>query len=332
VISVARAVERFDAQTFIARHGGRKESRSAQSHEYLLDCRACGSSRLRWNAQKAAWICWGCKRSGTTVELVAEFEGVTLRAAEELICDSYVGGDMPTHLVAVEPPKVRAVRRLPTISLPAVIAAEQHPQVRNYLRHRNVDPAMSQAYGLCGGIEGATRGYVIFPVRMDGALVYWQGRASWDPPFADAEQNKQWVKSTRYRKTLNPRADDAGQNATAGEVLFNYDFARTAPHVVIVEGPFDAMQVGPHAVALLGQGTGAKLARLRAMGATRYTVYLDRDAEDAARRLAGELAALAPTYLATPPPGHDPGSLDPARNAAVIAAAPRYVGNALGNI
>lgn len=332
-MTLARALERFDALAFVTRHHGRKESRGPRSHEYLLDCRACGSDRLRWNAQKGAWICWGCRRSGSTIDLVADFEGITLRDAEELIADSYVGGDAPTSLSGVAPPKAKPrIRRLPTISFPPSVAAESHAQVFEYLCRRRIALEAMRAYGLRAGIDGPTRGYVIFPVHMDGTVVYWQGRASWDPPFADAEQNKQWVKAHRYRKTLNPLGDDTGEQATAGEVLFGYDFARTQPHVVVVEGPFDAMQVGVHAVALLGKGTDAKLARLRAMAASRYTVYLDRGAEDAAQRLAGELSAIAPTYLATPPEGHDPGSLDPARNAAVIARAVRFVGNRLGNI
>ena len=157
---------------------------------------------------------------------------------------------------------------------------------------------------------------------MDGGLVYYQGRATWEPEGATAEERKRWVKLTNYRKTLNPINRD-GQ-AHAEDVLFNYDRAKPEPHVVICEGPIDAMKVGPHAVALLGKkASPAKIERLLRMHATRYTIYLDRGDEEraAARSLGKELSAFAPTFLAEPPPGYDPGNLNPTQNAQVIAQA-----------
>jgi len=74
-----------------------------------------------------------------------------------------------------------------------------------------------------------------------------------------------------------------------------------------------------------------KVERLLRMHARRYTVYLDPGAEEAeaAESLAGELSGFAPTFIAIPPAGLDPGDLTPEQNAAVIAQGRPWRGAAL---
>jgi hypothetical protein len=106
-------------------------------------------------------------------------------------------------------------------------------------------------------------------------------------------------------------------------VLFNYDRAQGHTHVVICEGPVDAIKVGENAVALLGKGTDAKIERLRRMNARRYTVYLDRGTEERekAEWIASELLSFAPTFIATPPEGYDAGALSFDQNSRIIERA-----------
>ncbi len=80
--NIDRALRTFNAQGFTDKHNGYKETQSPLSHEYLLPCFHCGSSRLRWNhPTKQTWVCWGCRRSGSTIDLIKEFEGLTYGAA-----------------------------------------------------------------------------------------------------------------------------------------------------------------------------------------------------------------------------------------------------------
>jgi hypothetical protein len=339
---LSRALRTFDGAAFTKRHSGRKESRSDQSHEYLFTCPHCGGSNLRWNSRKydvGSWICWGCKRSGGTLALVELFERCDTQDAIAFILDGYVGGDANLELVGVAAPKRRAARPslkvLPRMSWPAhvelVLTAAGDMRGYTYLRWRGLTDEDLSTHRVGIGMRGWLKDYAVFPVFMDGGLVYWQGRATWDAPaHMTKEEQKQWKEETGYRKTLNPFTRDDAQ-ATAGDVLFNYDRARAEPHVVICEGPIDAIKVGPHAVALLGKGTDAKLERLRRMGASRYTIYLDRDAEaqSKAEQIAAELAQFAPVHLAVPPEGHDPGSLTPEYNAQVIQSANIWVKNQL---
>lgn len=325
-----RALEQFDADAFSARHGGAKESRSPHSREWLLRC-WCGSERLRWRHEpgvKQAWICWGCGRTGDTVQLVQWLERCSEADAIGYVLDGYVGGDAPTELQrkAVMPtPSKISLGVLPTIPFPRGfewldLNTPAHREAWRYLiQGRGLHPSDVARYRLGYSRHGRLKGYVIFPCFIDGSLVYWQGRATYDPPPGTPEERKAWIKSVGYRKTLNPSKYEGA--AGASEILFNYDGARHHEHVVICEGPIDAIKVGPHAVALLGKvTTPAKVERLLRTAARRYTVYLDRGEEErmVARRLARELHAFVPTFLAEPPPGHDPGSLTREQNRAVV--------------
>lgn len=303
------------------------------SQEYLLPCPYCSSDRLRWNhPAKQLWICWGCSRSGTTLDLVQALEKIDLREAMLYVDKLYLGGDASLELVPIRahaaPP--RSIGDLPAMPWPAGVdllaANEAHRNAWRYLGKRGVDASIAFAYGLGVGRFGRLANYLVFPCYQDGRLVYWQGRATYDPPAQlDSAQRKAWVVSAHFRKTLNPCSSDGA--ARAGDILFNYDRARQSQHVVICEGPFDAIKVGAHAVALLGKvASTAKINLLRRMRAARYTIYLDRGVAEAnaARALAAELSPYVPTFIATPPEGYDPGALTAEQNHYVIERAPRY--------
>lgn len=328
-----RALRQFDALAFARRVGGEKESRSAHSHEYLVPCPKCGSSRLRWNHQKDTWICWGCRRTGTTVQLVGLCLGLSEIDALGHILDGYEGGDgsFDLDVPIVAGPKQRLrLRRLPRIEWPRGVERldpgnPAHGAAWSYLFSRGVSYEMAHTWSLGIGVRGWLNRYVVFPVFMDDGLVYWQGRACFDPPPGQPRG--------RFKKTLNPKSE--GDNATASEVLLNFDRVRTAEHVVVVEGPFDAIKVGEHAVAMLGKVvTEAKVARLLRLRAQRFTIYLDRGGEErkAAERLAAELSVQAQVFVVEPPEGYDAGALSREQNAHVIVHAERFAPKLSGDL
>jgi len=342
---LTRALNAFDADAFASKHGGYKESRNPRSFEWLVPCPLCGSDRLRWHHEpraKQTWICWGCRATGDTLYLVQILERCAEIDALGYVLDGYVGGDAPVALteIARSPITVSAARltvpRLAQIQWPSgveVLAGiQRHARGWSYLHNERailLDDAIEWRVGF--GTRGRLKDYLVFPIFMDGALVYWQARAAWDPPkHLDDAARRAWKKATNYRKTLNPIARDG--DARAGDVLFNYDRASVAWHVVICEGPIDAVKVGPNAVALLGKvPSPMKVERLLRMHARQYTVYLDPGAEEAAaaESLAGELSGFAPTFIATPPEGQDPGDLTTQQNAEVLSHGRPFRGVAL---
>lgn len=332
--SLDAALNAFDADAFAKRHRGYKESRSRRSYEWIMPCPFCAGDRLRWHHEpgvKMAWICWHCRQTGSTVDLVQALEQTDRGGAVHFILAGYFGGDAPQRLTLVAaPPKPHHSHTIAKrLSPPAgfEIIDERNPghwDAIRYLMGRGIDLPTMREYGIGCARTGRFAKYVIFPCFIDSALAYYQGRATWDPPNIPKPQRKAWEKATKYRKTLNPLADEG---VNAAEVVFGYDRARSERHVVICEGPVDAIKVGPHAVALLGkEAPPAKVDLLLRMNAARYTIYLDRgEAErEKALALAAQLHEWAPTYLAEPPEGFDPGKLTPGQNQAVIQQAQPY--------
>lgn len=327
----------FDANSFVTRHGGHKETPSIHTYEYLLPCPrpGCGSSRLRWNNRKNTFICWGCKMTGDTILLVQLLERCDELGAIEYIMDGYVGGDSKIDKLEdlIPPAQPIAHSKAPPLKpmgWPRGVDAlsspcEPHKRAWVYLESRGVKEAQVRAWRLGYGRAGRLDGFVVFPCFVDETMVYYQGRATWDPPPGSDEERKAWIKSTGYRKTLNPMSSETGN--TAAEIVLNYDNARGHDHIVIVEGPFDCVKVGTHCVALLGKVmTPQKLDRLMRTNAQRYTVYLDRGEEErkAAENMAAQLSGFGEVFIATPPEGFDPGKLSRRQNADVIANAERW--------
>jgi hypothetical protein len=250
--------------------------------------------------------------------------------ATDMVLSGYVGGDSKVNdplQCELKGSHTRAkIRILPEISWPSGVdlltsPCAAHQAAWEYLYGRGIGEDIVRQYKLGYGRSGRLKGFVIFPVYMDHHMVYYQGRATWNPPsHLASEEAKKWKERTDYRKTLNPFND--GQSAMGSEVLFNYQRASIEETVVICEGPIDAVKVGVNAVALFGKkGQPAKVERLSRMAARNYVIYLDRGEEEqkAAQELASQLAPYGKVYLATPPVGYDAGALSPEQNAVVIS-------------
>lgn len=334
-----RAIASFSLDAFAEKVGGRKESRSAHSSEWLFNCPFCHSSRLRFNTKKRIGICFGCRKGFDAFKLVRDLMALDDDDAISYFLSRYVGGDstaarLESSLRAYEAPKP-VIRKLPAMPWPEGVEYLTTPNAPHYkawayLYKRGIDVHMVQEFGLGYGRTGRLRERIVFPCRMDGALVYWQARAIWDPPpELSGEALREWREKTGYIKSLNPPIPERAEAvAHAHEILFNYERARVAPHVVIVEGPVDAIKVGLHSVALLGKTAGpAKLARLKEMRASRFTIYLDYGKEElaSAMQLAKELSAFAEVFWCSPPEGYDAGALDRASNSSIVERAVRWV-------
>lgn len=96
------------------------------------------------------------------------------------------------------------------------------------------------------------------------------------------------------------------------EVLFNYCQACTKTHLVICEGVFDAIAVGPNAVAIFGKTISPKQEKLiRLSKSINITVALDGDAHREAITLAHKLTGYGRQIsVAHFLPDSDPGSLE----------------------
>ena len=221
--------------------------------------------------------------------------------------DSIAVSARPVELPRIELPSLEPLGRLDNT----------HPAV-SYLLGRGFSPArLSAVYGVGYSARDESARpkiydpRIVMPIYGLGASTTGQGRrplvlAGWQarsigsmtPPGAP-----------KYLTAAGTRK---------GAVLYGLPLARiTRGPVMLVEGVSDVWRVGPNAMALLGRSISqCQLQLLLAHFKGRpVVIWLDEDAQDAAREMAQRLRRArgaakdrAPVVTATPPPGRaDPG-------------------------
>lgn len=150
-----------------------------------------------------------------------------------------------------------------------------------YLRSRGItdEQITRHEIGYCS--TGRYAGYLIFPVRQFGSVVYFTTRYA--------------GKVTDGRKSNNPpKADGFHAKSTC---LLNYDGCVGKKSVAIVEGPFD-MMAWESAVALMGKTISdrqiALIDKLAASGTEEIIVSLDSDAVSYAHAVYTRLLGRVP--------------------------------------
>lgn len=167
-----------------------------------------------------------------------------------------------------------------------------------YLANRGVSPARAVEYGLryC-----PRERRVVFPVVVGGRLLGWQGRLIVDHRYVDDDGS---VKEGT--KILS--SDDIPP------VWMFQDRLENSPHILVAEGPFDAIKAHLCSGNVAGMGCGATTAPARfraARSAGVRAVYLglDPDAAEETARLVQEFSDL-PCYQLDIPDGTDLGAME----------------------
>lgn len=281
------------------------------------------------DTQKNRWNCFGgCdmeKFEGHVIGFVAAMEGVDLRQAALLLADWY-------NISSEPPAKGDSSRRRPETP-PAPVAADKpaeplkqdtregegEPENKElsfelrtlsvdhpFFGERRIAAETIQLFGLGFCSKGMMKDRVVFPVhRWDGKLIGYTGRT-----VAEATaDNPKWL--------LPP-------GLVKPKVLFNlHRIAGKFDTVIIVEGPLDLVAVYqaafPNVVALLGKelieddSLSYDQLRLVAKNFSKAVLLLDGDenGQEAARRIAGRLAASLWVRAVTLPDGKDPSDLEP---------------------
>ena len=227
-------------------------------------CSPHGNFRLGFSLTSRAAVCWSCGRLpagealGLLIDKPAKVGWAILGKVET------VGFKK----------KARGKLTLPSGSQPL---ASPH---KKYLKKRGFCPEeLEDIYGLLGTGQASTRPWsIVFPIKVDWETVSFFTRKLHD-------------RGTRYLS-----ADPKDEAVSAKELLFAEDMAVNA--VCVCEGAFDAMRIGPGAVATMGMSVSAaqihRLTRYR-----RVVVCLDND-KDAQRRaeiLCGRVATFGVEVL-----------------------------------
>ena len=256
-MNLNRISKQFDLESFLQDHGFRELNNS----EWIGLCPECGKSKLAVNTNKRQWHCWVCQDSedsfdpitgtwsrksthgaGGVLRLIQWLEGVEFKEAVE-IARLNGGAIQPIHQIK----PVQKIEPRPTMFRPVdppEFAAPIPETGLPFLQERGITTADVTQFGLFWCPMGRYANRLVFPVWDDqGRLIYWQARAMY--PEAEAPPNR------RFIKVLNPPKTEGC--AVSSEVLGNLQQARHYPRVCLVEGPIDAVHVGPDAVWTFGK-------------------------------------------------------------------------------
>lgn len=216
-----------------------------QGPEYNFSCPFCEEraashiGTLHVNLHKNAYLCHTCGAGGRNVAYIIRdvlgYMPYNKDAAKDI---ALISTNRKKFVKSIRrrlwPKKDQAaVVPLPEefkrLILPAV--TETGRIMYRYLRWRGLTDDDIDAYGLGYCAAGKWAGYIVFPFYQGGFPVYFTSRA---------------VLAQSSRKSLNPEEDRRWY-------LYNYDRAIKERHIVIVEGPIDAIRVGRYAMGIGGK-------------------------------------------------------------------------------
>lgn len=331
------ALKSFDVVPWLRDHDVRFTPMEG-TDEIVLDCPKCdedepggGTEKLWYNVQKKIGLCYKCESSYTADKVLQYVGGLSLPAAMALVLEQAKGAeaqaihDFREKLLREDRAVDAAPVAVPEIDLPPEFIPYKrglkHP---SYFEERGITPAQAEFHKLGWCLRGRYRNRLVIPVYTLGKLVAFNTRLMLSASKIK-ETNKRLAEQLspdEYRKKKLKPYKHEGRTKYA---FFNYDRARTRSSVVLCEGVFDAIRVGPDAMALLGKSVGEyKYDLLSQTDAEEFVLMLDPDEAGVAATLKiGErLSNTVAVRVATLPEGKDPDEfprsrLDRARKEAV---------------
>ncbi len=244
------------------------------SHGWVgLVCPWCGSGTGKYglgvHVRSLKVTCWKCGNHGLA-EVLKELTGESWRVTRDRI-HRLDADDAPTSAVA------KRGRFTPPVGLGPLLPAH-----RNYLTRRGFDPDYLASEWSVGGIgpDAVLQWRLFLPVHRDGHPVSWTTRA------VGSRVQARYISASPEEETVPLKS-----------CLYGEDKCRHA--VVVTEGPFDAIRIGPGAVALLGLSyTEHQVVRLSRFPLRAICFDSDPVARSRARKLADQLSVFpGETYV-----------------------------------
>jgi len=228
------------------------------------------------NLEKGVYHCFRCNCAGPVQSLFKKFR-IPWRINEGPIPNSLRGTNHPPYPGAKSTHKITGENGILPPSL--TLDSEGAKPGLDYLVSRGIDYSTSLNYGITYCNQGHYKDRVILPVIDCGEIVHFQARSIRHS-------------SRHFPKYLNPPIPRGG-------VLWNLDKAKTYEYVVLVEGIFDGLSVGPHAIALLGKTlTQTQIQMLMSSDIQNAIVLLDKDAIRSACKIAEQLSDIITVKIA----------------------------------
>lgn len=243
----------------------------------------------------------GSTKAHLAFPLEGGLTGNCYRCGRHSLWDTLIAVGLDRRVVAEALADVRPDRRTPKLPreagryTPPKGVGPLAPAHTAYLLKRGVDASQAALWGIEGiGLASKLAWRLFLPIFHLGRLVSWTTRS---------------LSATAERRYIS--ADPASEAEPIKTLLYGEDMARNA--VVVVEGPMDAVKVGPGAVALFGLNvTDEQVLKIAGFPVRAICMDNEERAQAAGRQLAKQLAGFpGETAVVQLESGTDPGSADP---------------------
>lgn len=258
----------------------------------ISECVFCGKDNFHLAVNKSGAVnCWICGKHSIQ-DFIAKIENCGWRKAKEIQGKFKLDPEFLDSQEEVEYAPVTSY------TLPKQFTEVFSQEAKEYIKNRGFDFLnLRKKYGiLWSGEYGRAKFRIIFPIVMDGKIVNWVGR------------------SIINDKNIIPYQFELDSNSLVKrrDLLFNLDSVKS-DRAILVEGIFDAINIGDGAVAMLSINfSRSQIIALKNKGIKKFVIAFDSDV--AARKRARELErylafAESVEHLELPNYASDPGEL-----------------------
>lgn len=243
-----------------------------------IDCPSCSPNSSKYKLGLRGWVasCWSCGKVSITWAL-SEASGQPYSRVRELL------GGLDRGLPYEKRPRGKLV-------IPKGVG-DLLPIHKRYLKDRGFDTdELVKLWGVQGiGLTLHLAWRIFIPITFRGKVVSWTTRSI--APNAEVR----YVTARPEEESINHK-----------DILFGEDFCTHA--VVVVEGCFDAMKIGPGSVAVMGVNySKAQVLRLSRFPIRSVVFDAEPNAQRRARKLCDELSAYGGTTRLVQLESKDPG-------------------------
>ncbi len=304
---------RFDVEGFVYKHffDITSTTNDKGEPEVRVDCfyKGCSGKKMYINLVTGKCQCFKCGyRQSSLFGLIKDLTGLEDKDVVKVLKEGRVEGaslsfidfksKVHSALYRIDP--VKRSCKLPDEYIPiAGNGSHAVARAKEWLLSRGLSEEDISGYKIGYCVSGRYKKRVILPVFMEEELVYFNARWVGDPA--------PWV-----QKVLNPDKS-GGDFRGKSEVLINIDQAKQYTSLVLVEGLFDQIIVGPNASALMGKFLSEnQLIQILLSDFDEVVVMLDPDATEDCVKLSQKLAPYILTKTVLLPggkQGKDPADL-----------------------
>jgi len=301
-LNLRRLEKRFDLQTYIEQYDFKMVGENAVMH-----CPQCERDDKLYvlmqdkrdergeTKPRGTWICYYCNdqeegggAGRTCLSLIEWLEDVEWLDAVRRLAEGGTSADadfigaMEKTLAELDDDEDKDEAPVPTIQLPREFIRIDERRYPPYVAERgiSVDRAMRFRLGYCK--SGYYENRLIAPVYFEQRLVGFQARyMKKKPPVCTAHELPCSIcggddEHKRLKKTKHAKG------AKMSRVLYNYDEAREANRLVLVESPWAVIKLGRCAAGTFGKNLSAsQLELVMKSDAKEVVIIWDRDADHA---------------------------------------------------